>query len=84
MTINIPCPSCGCQHCYATTKSGESVSISICYCEDGSGEYEVTISNFNSVNPNIEEKHQCPAEDLINCLTSRYNINIDSITNICF
>jgi len=82
MTINIPCPSCGCQLCDATTKTGEKVQIEICRCNDGSGEFEVSIIPANG--SEIEnEKHQCSGNDIVDCLTTRYRINLESMYHKC-
>jgi hypothetical protein len=82
MKINIPCPECGCQHCEATTKLGENVKLEICKCNDGSGEFEVTVYQNNAGTPSYE-KHQCSEGELAGCLTARYNIILDSITHNC-
>ncbi|MGB4773315.1 MAG: hypothetical protein WBP58_17755 [Chitinophagaceae bacterium] len=83
MVINIPCPSCGCQYCDAQTKAGEKVKIEICRCDDGSGEFEVTIQH-HSTGQVAYEKHQCAKEDIAGCLTSRFNIDLDSMSHECF
>ncbi|WP_298143022.1 hypothetical protein [Flavobacterium sp.] len=80
--INIPCPSCGCQYCEAETLSGEKVRIEICRCNDGSNEFDVTITNDNELETQYE-KHQCAKEELESCLISRFNINIKSIDHKC-
>ncbi len=82
MKIKIPCPDCGCQHCEATTKSGEKVSIEICKCNDGSGEFEVTIIPEGA--SEIEyEKHQCSEDDIAGCLAARFNIDLNSMNHQC-
>lgn len=81
--INIPCPSCGCQYCDAVTKTGEKVRIEICRCVDGSNEFDVTIVR-NESNMIDYEKHQCSEEEIELCLTSRFNIDINSINHECF
>ena len=81
--IKIPCPSCGCQYCEATTSSGEKVRIEICRCNDGSGEYEVSIMP-NDVSKTSYEKNQCSEKDIELCLTSRFKINLDTMNHKCF
>lgn len=81
--IKIPCPSCGCQYCDATTKSGEKVRIEICRCFDGSGEFDVSIIP-NDGSQITFEKYQCIEKDIEACLTSRYNINLESMAHQCF
>ncbi|MCO6497190.1 MAG: hypothetical protein J5I50_05960 [Chitinophagaceae bacterium] len=81
--INIPCPNCGCQYCEAETKTGEKVKIEICRCNDGSSEFEVSIIPAN--NSEIEyEKHQCSQKDIADCLTARFNIDLNSMNHKCF
>mgnify|MGYP001295624866 CR=1 FL=1 len=83
MKINIPCAECGCQYCAAEMKSGEKVNIEICKCNDGSGEFEVTIYPEGSNEP-LNEKHQCNENELAGCLTSRFNIDLNSMNHQCF
>jgi hypothetical protein len=83
MKINIPCTNCGCQTCEAETKTGEKVSIQICRCNDGSGEFEITINPTNNGEPEYE-KHQCPESEIVSCLTSRFNIDLNSMNHQCF
>ena len=82
MKISIPCPDCGCMFCDAQTKNGENVTIDICKCNDGSGEYEVTIYPEGSDEP-LNEKHQCTENDLAGCLASRFNIDVNTINHQC-
>ena len=81
--INIPCPSCGCQYCEAETLKGEKVRIEICNCNDGSGDYTISIIPTNG-SEIIEEKHQCTKEEIEQCLTSRFNIDLNSMNHQCF
>lgn len=81
--INIPCPTCGCQYCDAETKTGKKVKIEICRCQDGSGEFDVTIIHSES-GETTYEKHQCPKEDISDCLTSRFNIDLNTMHHECF
>ncbi|OJU28180.1 MAG: hypothetical protein BGN92_10035 [Sphingobacteriales bacterium 41-5] len=83
MKINIPCPNCGCQYCEAETKYGKKVKIEICRCNDGSGEFEVSIFPDNGNEPEYE-KHQCSQEDIATCLANRFNIDLDSMNHQCF
>ncbi len=83
MTINIPCPDCGCQTCAAETTDGKKVELQICRCNDGSGEYEITITPENNGEPEYE-KHQCPEGDIVDCLTSRFSIDLTSMDHKCF
>lgn len=80
--INIPCPSCGCQYCEAETNSKEKVRIEICRCDDGSGEFDVTIipSDGSQIK---HEKYQCPEAEIENCLKSRFNIDLDTMYHEC-
>ncbi len=80
--IKIPCPSCRCQYCEATTNSGEKVRIEICRCNDGSGEFDVAIipSNGGQIS---NEKHQCSEKEIEQCLTSRFQINLDTMNHKC-
>lgn len=83
MKVQIPCPSCGCQYCKAKTNTGEEVRIEICRCQDGSGEFEVTI--FHNGTGNIEnEKHQCTEKEISSCLSTRFNVDLDSMSHQCF
>ncbi len=83
MKITIPCIKCGCQYCEAQTNAGENVSIAICRCNDGSGEFEVTITPTKK--GEIEyEKHQCVKEEIESCLASRFNVDINTINHQCF
>lgn len=81
--LKIPCPSCGCQYCEAITISGENVRIEICRCIDGSGEYEVCIMPHDE-SITFYEKHQCSERDIEQCLTSRFKINLDTMSHKCF
>jgi hypothetical protein len=81
--IKIPCPSCGCQYCEATTNSGEKVRIEICRCNDGSGDYDVSIIP-NDGSQISYEKHQCSEKDIEQCLTSRFKINLETMNHQCF
>lgn len=83
MNIKIPCPSCGCQYCEAETQSGEKVKIEICRCQDGSGEFEVTIFRADSGKSEYE-KHQCSEKDIADCLIARFQIDLDSMSHQCF
>lgn len=83
MKINIPCPDCGCQYCDAETTSGEKVKIEICRCDDGSGEFEVSITD-EETKETLYEKHQCSAAEIEDCLTSRFNIDLNSMNHQCF
>lgn len=83
MKVNIPCPNCGCQYCDAETRAGEKVKIEICRCNDGSGEFEISIISDESQETQYE-KHQCSENDIAGCLTTRFNIDIDSINHQCF
>lgn len=81
--ISIPCANCGCQYCDAKTKNGENVKIKICRCNDGSGEFNVSI--IPSINGQIEyEKHQCTEKEIEQCLTMRFDIDINSMSHHCF
>jgi hypothetical protein len=80
--INIPCPQCGCQTCDATTNSGEPVEIRICNCNDGSGNYDVTITPKNG-GPSSYHTYRCPKFEIESCLTSSFNINMNSINHYC-
>ena len=83
MIINIPCTHCGCQTCEAETTIGQIVQLEICRCNDGSNEFEISITPLQA-NSNPEyEKHQCSANEIAECLSSRFNINITSITHRC-
>lgn len=81
--IKIPCPSCGCQYCEATTNNGQNVKIEICRCNDGSGEFEISIipEGNSSI---LYEKHQCSDNEIEKCLNSRFKINLNSMTHQCF
>ena len=83
MKINIPCPNCGCQNCEAVTKTGQKVQIEICRCNDGSGEFDVAIIPFGTEERQYE-KFQCPEEEIANCLTTRFEIDINGIDHQCF
>lgn len=83
MKINIPCPNCGCQYCEAETKSGDKVKIEICRCNDGSGEFDVSIIPTNVMEVKYE-KHQCSEKDITDCLTTRFNIDLNSMNHQCF
>ena len=83
MKINIPCPNSGCQYCDAETKSGEKIKIEICRCYDGSGEFEVSIIPGDGCEIQYE-KHQCGKDDIENCLTARFNIDLNSMNHQCF
>ena len=82
LKINIPCPSCGCQICDAENTDGEKVTLEICRCFDGSGEFDVVVSYPNSSIIAVE-KHQCSEADLANCLNSIFKINLETITHKC-
>lgn len=82
MKLKIPCESCGCQHCDATTKSGESVHLQICRCEDGSSQFDIMITDENG--NTINETHQCNEKDVEDCLNSRFNIDLESMSHECF
>ena len=82
MTINIPCPSCGCQYCNAETKLGDKVKLEICTCNDGSGEFEVSIIPSDNIEITYE-KHQCSQQDIADCLTNRFNIDLHSMNHHC-
>jgi hypothetical protein len=81
--INIPCPSCGCQYCDATTILNEKVKIEICRCFDGSGEFNVSIIPRDG-SQILYEKHQCSEKEIEQCLTSRFKINLETINHQCF
>jgi len=83
MKINIPCPSCGCQSCDAETTTGEEVSIEVCRCNDGSGEFNVNIIPKSKGDVKYE-KHQCSESEIESCLTSRFNIDLNSMNHQCF
>jgi hypothetical protein len=83
MKINIPCPTCGCQFCDGETKTGQKVKIEICRCFDGSGEFEVSIIPDDGRDVQYE-KHQCTQEEIEGCLTSRFNIALNSMSHKCF
>ncbi len=83
MKINIPCPNCGWQYCEAETKSGEKVKIEICRCDDGSGEFNVSITTEGSSQKEYE-KHRCAKEEIEDCLTARFNIDLNSMNHQCF
>lgn len=83
MTINIPCPNCGCQYCDAETKLGNRVKIEICRCNDGSGEFTVSIIPQNN-DEIFYEKHRCSQEEVANCLTARFNIDLSTMNHQCF
>lgn len=82
MKINIPCPDCGCQYCEAETSAGEKVRIEVCRCNDGSGEFDVAIIPEDG-SEILNEKHQCPKEEIEACLKTRFNIDLVSITHHC-
>jgi hypothetical protein len=81
--FNILCPSCGCQYCEAETKNGEKVRIEICRCNDGSGEFNVSIIPEDKSQMEYE-KHQCSEKEIESCLTSQFNIDINSLNHQCF
>jgi len=83
MKINIPCPDCGCQTCAAKTKTGEAVTIQICRCNDGSGEYEVSIIPIDGSDIQ-NEKHQCPSSEIETCISNRFDVDIESMSHNCF
>ena len=83
MKINIPCPSCGCQYCEATTQSSEKVKIEICRCYDGSGEFSVSIIPDDGSQIKYE-KHQCNVDEIEACLASRFNIDVTTMNHKCF
>lgn len=82
MNINIPCPDCGCQTCQAENFKHEKYTINICRCNDGSGEFLVTLKPIDSLDY-MEEKHQCSENDIANCLTARFNIDTSTIIHYC-
>lgn len=82
MKLKIPCDSCGCQHCDASTKLGEKVHIKICRCEDGSSQFEILISYENGKIEN--ENYQCEEREVEDCLNSRFNIDLQSMKHECF
>ena len=82
MKINIPCPDCGCQYCEAENKAGEKVTLEICKCNDGSGEFEISIIPENSSETKYE-KYQCPENEIAGCLTSRFKIDLNTINHQC-
>jgi hypothetical protein len=83
MKINIPCDTCGCQECDATTNNGEKVKISICRCSDGSGQFDVSIEPYDG-SEIIYETHQCSKSDIEDCLNNRYNVDLNSMSHECF
>jgi len=83
MKINIPCPYCGVQRCDAKTKSGDPVIIEIWRCLDGSGEFAVQIKKKDG-SPDDFETYRCSKDEIENCLTSRFHINLESISHECF
>lgn len=83
MKVQIPCPSCGCQYCEALTKDGEKVRIDICRCNDGSGEFDITITHDKQSNI-YYEKHQCTEDEISGYLSTRFSNDLDSISHQCF
>lgn len=83
MKIVIPCPGCGCQYCTATTKSGKKVKIEICRCIDGSGEFDVSIIPEDGSQTQFE-KHQCSQEEIENCLSVRFHVDLESMNHKCY
>ncbi len=80
MKINIQCPTCGCQTCQANTLSGQPVTIEVCSCPDGSGNYDLTIYP-NSGDPMYETYRSL--KDLEDILSSQYEIDLNSIKHDC-
>ncbi len=80
MKINIPCDECGCQTCDAKTNSGKNCQITICKCSDNESQFDVIIEIEGEIENEI---HICDEKDLSDCLGSRFNINIDSMTHKC-
>jgi len=78
--INIPC-SCGCGKWEAKTKKGDDIIIQICRCQDGSGEYDVSIIDENG--KASEEKHRCSKSEVEGCISNRFNIDVDSMSHNC-
>ena len=83
MNVKIPCPSCGCQYCEALTNEGIKVRIEVCRCKDGSGEFDISVYNETD-EWLLNEKHQCAEDEISHCLTSRFKINLDSMSHECF
>lgn len=81
VNIEIPCKSCGCSTYEAKTENGEDCLLEICKCDDGSGEYEVTI--FTNVGEPLYEMHRCDKNDITDCINSRFNINPETISHDC-
>jgi hypothetical protein len=82
MKINIPCPHCGCQTFDAKTKTGDPVIIEICRCLDGSGEFTVRIINKDG-SPDDYETYRCGKDEIENSLTSRFHIDLETISHKC-
>ncbi len=80
MKINIPCPTCGCQTCQAKTLSGEKVTIEVCSCPDGSGNYDLTI--YHKTSDPVNETYRS-RKDLEDILSSQYEIDLNSIEHNC-
>jgi hypothetical protein len=79
--IEIPCDTCGCSTYDAMTTDGKKCKLQVCKCEDGSGDYEVTINELNG--EVLHETHRCDKKDITDCLNGRFSINADSITHEC-
>lgn len=79
--IDIPCDVCGCSSYDAKTIDGRDCELQVCKCEDGSGDYEVTIYDLDG--EVIYETHRCDKEDITACLNSRFQINPDTIRHEC-
>jgi hypothetical protein len=82
MKINIPCPHCGCQTCDAKTKTGDPVIIVMCRCLDGSGEFSVEIKKLDGSHL-CDETYRCSKDEIENSLTSRFHINLETISHKC-
>mgnify|MGYP000359278801 FL=1 len=77
--ITIPC-TCGCGKWLAKNKKGEDVIIQICRCEDGSGDYDVSIIEGGETK---EEKHRCTRAEVEDCISNRFNIDLNSMSHNC-
>lgn len=82
MKINIPCPDCGCQTCEAETRAGKKVEIQICRCNDGSGEFDVSVIPADGSEPTYA-KHQCSEDELADCLTAEFQIDLNTLDHNC-
>lgn len=81
VNIEIPCDVCGCSTYEAKMTNGEDCILEVCKCEDGSGEYEVTIYGVDG--EQTYEMHRCDKNDITDCINGRFNINPETIKHEC-